>query len=237
MAPSTARLDCDINLAEERELWRLENGEDPEESDQRPGAGARAPGAGTTHQLGLETFVVRSANRAGQASAGVSLQAPNSGKVPARVGAVWATVTVKENETFYQPKVKCNNCVWESAAGVTRIKEHILGTNKVMKCTGIITEPLKKLRRDLIDEQETLVAKKLQKRHADEVDLSASGGAGDEDRPHEPLARAFMTGNSIKVEQSIAAFFYAANIPAAVVRAPALSTCLAHQPILLWLTR
>lgn len=77
------RLSCDVDSAEEEELWVLEGGS----PRQRPAA--PPPPAGAARQIGLETFVDRSANRAGQAGAGVRPQEPYSGKPPGRTGKVW----------------------------------------------------------------------------------------------------------------------------------------------------
>lgn len=218
----TSRIVEDLDEDEEYELTYILRGEVPPPRSEKGAAGTPAPpGPGSTHQVGLENFMERSVNRVGQAGAGVRPRGTDSGKAPSRTGQVWATVTIQSNEKNYQPKVRCNNCTWVSVAGSARIKEHILGINSVNKCTGITTEPLKKLRQSLIDERDEAFEKKRQKRNADEVDAAARGPA--DVTPHAPLERAFKMGNNVKVEESIARFIYAANIPAAVVRAlPAL---------------
>ena len=135
--------------------------------------------------------------------------------MPARMGKVWATVTVKMNDKAYtvNPDVKCDDCGKEFSGGAARVKAHIVG-----KCT-CSTPELQKLRDELRKEAEAASTKAAAKRVEREVDEAAEQLPAKQlpKYSQRPIQNSMAAGADESLDNAIAELIYGDNLSFSLV--------------------
>eukprot|EP00966_Prymnesium_polylepis_P282693 6532030-Prymnesium_polylepis.1 len=164
-------------------------------------------------------------------STGLQQTQPTGGKRAASVvreDVSWQCVEITDEEDPKNPRWRCRGCLNFYSGGATKVTDHLLGRNRSAKCTGTDAAFLA-----LVDKVKVNESKKEQKKNhkqavvavncAAAVSSSALVVSHDKKQPLLNFSLAHAEG----CDAAIAEFFYACNIPAAVVDHPKFSKLVA----------
>jgi predicted transcriptional regulator len=137
----------------------------------------------------------------------------------------WQCVEITDNADSKNPRWKCRGCQNFYSGGVTKVIDHVLGRNRSTKCTGTDADFLaladKVKRSEAAKEQKKAQTQRIVNVNtAAELPVSNSGGKLTVARPSKQPVLNFNASHVDGCDAAIAEFFYACNIPAAVVDHP-----------------
>ena len=137
--------------------------------------------------------------------------------MPARMGPVWATVTVTDRHYETNPKVVCKDCSKVFSGGVTRVVDHIIN----FKDCSCSTQELEELKAKLIKEREDKSLNKEKKAAVREVQAKVEAA---ESKPKPMMQRgieaAMQSGQDTALDEKIAELVYGDNLPFTFAESP-----------------
>ena len=183
------------------------------------------PGAVAPEPLGVEAESGQPAR--GVSGTGLAAAAVAPGKkrkpaqsLPARMGAVWASVRVVGKEYETNPDLECKECGKAFGGGITRIEDHII---KACCCESDEAKALKakvvQQRADKEAEKERKTAARLVQEAADcKPSVAKAPKLGD--GTQRGIEASLFAGQSERVDEAVAELVYGDNLPFAVVESP-----------------